>query len=133
VPANEAVKERLQSASLQVDELRKKIVATKEGGMITGEERLREFLTGVYGGVVGYEGHPSQMQVERTDALARELADVVKTFDAWSAKELPPINAALAKKKLDPIKPIVRDDWEKSGGGAGGSATAATFNRFERD
>ena len=36
---------RLEAASAQVDELRKKIVATKEGGMITGEERLREYLS----------------------------------------------------------------------------------------
>src|SRR5262249_50481748 len=37
--------EQLRKASAQVDEMRKKIVATKEGGMITGEERLREYLT----------------------------------------------------------------------------------------
>ena len=57
--------------------MRKKIVATKEGGMITGEERLRENLADLYGNVIGYEGRPSQTQVERADALARELADVV--------------------------------------------------------
>jgi photosystem II stability/assembly factor-like uncharacterized protein len=113
LPASDALKKRLQTASLQVDDLRKKIVATKEGGMITGEERLREFLTDVYGGVVFYEGRPSQMQIERTDSLARELADVVKDFDAWTAKNLPQLNAALAKKKLDPINPITRDDWDK--------------------
>ena len=31
--------------------MRKKIVATKEGGMITGEERLRENLAELYGSV----------------------------------------------------------------------------------
>jgi len=132
LPANDALKKRLQTASLQVDDLRKKIVATKEGGMITGEERLREFLTDVYGGVVFYEGRPSQMQVERTDSLARELADVVKDFDGWTAKNLPQINAALAKKKLDPINPITRDDWDKASSSAGG-AQATAADRFERD
>src|SRR3989440_8028327 len=68
------LRKRLQDASAQVDELRKKIVATKEGGAITGEERLREYLTALYGNVIFYEGRPSQTQVERTDALARELA-----------------------------------------------------------
>ena len=47
----------LQRGSAQVDTMRKKIVATKEGGMITGEERLRENLAALYGSVVGYEGH----------------------------------------------------------------------------
>jgi photosystem II stability/assembly factor-like uncharacterized protein len=134
LPANDALAKRLRTASLQVDDLRKKIVATKEGGMITGEERLREFLTDVYGGVVGYEGRPSQMQIERTDSLARELADVVKDFDAWTAKNLPQINAALAKKKLDPVNPLTRDDWDKaSSSGSGAQATAAERDRFERD
>jgi photosystem II stability/assembly factor-like uncharacterized protein len=100
---NDPLAKRLRTASVQVDDLRKKIVATKEGGMITGEERLREFLTELYGTVVFYEGRPADPQFVRADALARELGDVVAAFDAWSKKELPGINAALAKKKLEPI------------------------------
>jgi hypothetical protein len=101
--ATDALTKKLRTASSQVDELRRRIVATKEGGMITGEERLREHLSGLYGDVAGYEGRPSQTQIERTDALARELADVVRDFDAWAKKELPAINAALTKKKLEPV------------------------------
>jgi len=104
LPATDALAKRLRTASAQVDELRRKIVATKEGGMITGEERLREFLTELYGNVVFYDGRPTEAHVQRADALARELADVVAAFDAWSKKELPPINAALVKKKLETIK-----------------------------
>ena len=114
--AGDVLAARLHTASAQVDELRKKIVATKEGGMITGEERLREHLTGLYGNVTGYEGRPTQTQVERTDALARELADVVHDFDAWLAKELAGVNSDLAKKGLATIRPITREEWEKGGG-----------------
>ena len=70
---DDPLRKRLRDASLQVDELRKKIVATKEGGAITGEERLREYLTELYTNVVFYEGRPPQTQAERADALAREL------------------------------------------------------------
>ncbi len=104
---------RVQKASSQVDELRKKIVATKEGGMITGEERLREYLASLYSSVVFYEGRPSQTQVERTDALAHELADVAKEFDDWSARELAPLNSALSQAKMDAVTPITREDWER--------------------
>ena len=97
----------------QVDDLRKKIVATKEGGAITGEERLRENLATLYGDVVFYEGRPTQMQMMRTDAIARELADVVRDFDAWLSKELTGLNAALSAKQLSPIKVITRPEWEK--------------------
>jgi hypothetical protein len=86
-----------------VDSLRKKIVATKEGGAITGEERLREYLMGLYGSVNGYEGRPTQMQLDRTVAIAHEMADVQKSYDAWTAKNLPAINSALTAKKLDAI------------------------------
>ena len=103
--ANDALlKTRLQTASAQVDELRRKIVATKEGGAITGEERLREYLASLYGDVISYEGRPSKTQVERTDAIARELADVAVSFDAWMKKELNGINADLGKNKLEAIK-----------------------------
>src|SRR6266536_905962 len=113
LPADDPLSARLRAASAQVDELRKKIVATKEGGAITGEERLRENLADLYGNVNNYEGRPAQTQIDRTDAIARELADLVKGFDTWLAKELSGINSALSAKHLDVIEPVTRADWEK--------------------
>ncbi len=113
LPANDPLVARLRAASAQVDELRRKIVATKEGGAITGEERLRENLADLYGNVISYEGRPAQTQVERTDAIARELADIVGDFDAWLAKEMPGLNSALSGKQLPPIKVITREEWDK--------------------
>ena len=81
--------------------------------MITGEERLREFLADLYGSVVSFEGQPSQTQVDRADALARELADVVKEFEAWTAKELADVNSAITMKQMKPVKQITREEWEK--------------------
>jgi photosystem II stability/assembly factor-like uncharacterized protein len=111
--AGEPLGQRLRAASLRANGFRKKIVATKEGGMITGEERLRENLSDLYGAVTGYEGKPTQAQVERTGALARELDDVAKDFDAWAARELANVNKGLGEKKLDPITPLKREEWEK--------------------
>jgi photosystem II stability/assembly factor-like uncharacterized protein len=109
-----AFSQRLLTAAAQVENLRKKIVATKEGGMITGEERLREFLVDLYSSVVNYEGRPSQTQVERADAIDRELADVVKEFDYWSRKELADINTVLIQNKLNPVKSLTREEWGKN-------------------
>ena len=67
---------------------------------------------------VGYEGRPSQTQIERTDALAKELADVVHEFDNWSAKELGGINADLTSKKLDQIHIVSRSEWDKNNAAA---------------
>jgi hypothetical protein len=119
LPAGDPLAKQLQADSAKADELRKEIVATKEGGMITGEERLREELSNLYFNVVFYEGAPSATQIARADALGRELADVLSEFDAWTAKELPAVNAALAKKSQPPIEPMSREAWE--GKGKGGS------------
>src|SRR5262249_20211221 len=45
------VKAAAAQVSAKVDDLRKEIVATKEGGAITGEERLREHVDEVYGAI----------------------------------------------------------------------------------
>ena len=104
---------RLRTAEAQIDELRRKIVATTEGGAITGEERLRENLADLYGNVNNYEGRPSQTQVDRADTIARELADVVKSFDDWVTREMPGLNSALERGSLGRIEVLSREQWEK--------------------
>jgi len=66
----------------KVEAAKKKIVATKEGGAITGEERIREHADHLYSALLSWEGKPARYLLERTDALRRELADVKSEFDA---------------------------------------------------
>ena len=115
LPASDPLALELRKASSEADSLRRKIVATKEGGMITGEERLREDLTDLYSNVATYEGRPSATQVQRTDAIGRELSDVVKEFDAFAGKELPGLNQALAAKGQAKVELLSREVWEKAG------------------
>jgi hypothetical protein len=107
VSQSDSLVRRLRQASDTVDVLRRRIVATKEGGMITGEERLRENLTQLYGSVVFYEGRPSATQVERAAAIERELGDVSHEFDRWIAKDLAALNALLVSMNFQRIEPIV--------------------------
>src|SRR5258708_20518190 len=65
---------RLQQAADGMDELRKKIVSTKEGGAVTGEIRIREYTTELYGDILHYEGPPTDYQAARIDSLNKELA-----------------------------------------------------------
>ena len=136
LPAGDSLATKLRADADQVDAIRKKIVATNEGGAITGEERLREYLTDLYGNVARYEGRPSQTQVERTDALGRELSDVVAEFDAWTAKNLGGINDQLKAKSQPPIELLSRAAWEKQGrdeDSGGGARTTGREASFERD
>jgi photosystem II stability/assembly factor-like uncharacterized protein len=107
----------LGALSAHTDDLRKQIVATKEGGAITGEERLREQLDYVYGAIMSVEDRPTNYQLARLDALERELKDVEDSFDKLKSGELATINAGLKAKGLDEIA-VPADPGTAPGGGA---------------
>jgi photosystem II stability/assembly factor-like uncharacterized protein len=126
----DALKQRLAKLAADSDAIRSKIVATKEGGAITGEERLREFLAGLYGDVNQYDGKPTDSQVARTDVLGRELEDVINDFQKLVAGQAQ-LNQQLSAKKLQPIKVIAEQDWQKAQDVAegGGAAASTGFRR----
>jgi len=120
------LKQRLAKLATDVDTVRGKIVATKEGGAITGEERLREFLAGLYSDVNGYEGKPTNEQLKRTDVLGRELEDVIGEFQKMATPQLTSLNQQLSAKKLQPITLISEQDWQKEQDAQGGGASAGS-------
>ena len=134
VPQSDALQKSLQQLAQQTDALRSRIVATKEGGAVTGEIRIREYTAEVYGDVNGYEGRPTDEAVARADVLSRELEDVLKDFDQITEKQLPAINNGLKKKKLEPIEPLNQQQWDKMrAGNAGGQASSAMGRVKEPD
>jgi hypothetical protein len=123
----DALRKQLLTMSESVDAMRRKIVATKEGGAITGEERIREKTTGVYGDLTNYEGRPADYQLARIDSLKKELGDVETEFETFVAKELDAVNKSLAKKKLETVEPLTRKQWEAAtGSGQSGSSSSAS-------
>jgi hypothetical protein len=137
LPEKDSLRKQLQKLAADCDALRSKIVATKEGGMITGEERIRELLGQLYGAVTSYDGKPTDYQVARTESLGHELQDVIDDFQKLTQKELPGINAGLKKKKLNVITVLVEQDWQKkkveSAMAAGAGMRTAEGQRRERD
>ena len=115
----------------KVNDIRKKIVATKQGGAITGEERLREHADTLYGAIMSYDGKPADYQLARIDTLTRELDDVARQFADLQKNELAKANAALQSAKHAPIMVPPAAPADKSGGSA--EAAKAYFSRFERD
>jgi photosystem II stability/assembly factor-like uncharacterized protein len=110
---NDPLRGQLRQLSESVDQIRTKIVATKEGGMITGEERLREHLGNLYGDVNGYEGRPTDSQVARAGVLAHELEDVIHEFAELTGRQFPAINRALETKKFAALRVVPEEDWRK--------------------
>ncbi len=103
LPDNDPLRAQLTKLSGSADAIRRQIVATKEGGAITGEERLREQMDGLYGGLINYEGKPADTLIAYTGVLDRELAALEKTFVALRDGDLAKANAALKAKDLPEI------------------------------
>ena len=120
LPADDASRKLLTDFDAKVDAVRKQIVATTEGGAITGEERLREHTDQLYGAILSFEGKPAQYQMANIDALRRELGDATNDFEQVNGKGLTDLNEALKAKGIAPIAPAPAKVAlaEPTGGGA---------------
>jgi len=105
VAEGDALRKTIADFDGKVDKTRKQIVATTEGGAITGEERLREHTDQLYGAILSYEGKPGDYQIANIAALRRELDDVTKEFQQLLAADLPMLNEALKAKGQPVIVP----------------------------
>src|SRR5437762_1573057 len=128
LPEGDPLHKNISDFDGKVDGVRKKIVATTEGGAITGEERLREHTDQLYGAILSYEGKPGGYQLAYIDALKRELADVTKEFDQLLAKDLPALNESLKANGAQPIEPppakVGANDPAHSSGGVVGTRSS---------
>ena len=118
LPAGDSLRHDLEGLADDATALRKKIVATTEGGAITGEERLREHMDYVYGAIMSVEDRPTPYQLARVDALERELKDVEGSFTALTKGELAAVNAKLKAKGLPEIVIHAPPPGSVGGGGA---------------
>jgi hypothetical protein len=98
LPEGDPLRATLTDFDSKVDAVRKQIVATTEGGAITGEERLREHTDQLYGAILSYEGKPGDYLIAYIDTLKRQLDEVTKEFEQLNTQELPKVNDALKAK-----------------------------------
>jgi photosystem II stability/assembly factor-like uncharacterized protein len=126
LPANDPLHKSVKDFDGKIENVRKKIVATTEGGAITGEERIREHTDQLYGALLSYEGKPGDYHLAYIDTLRRELDDVNKDFEQLLTKDLPTLNQSLKGKgkeevKAPPAKIAVNDEDRGWGGNLAGS------------
>jgi hypothetical protein len=115
VPQNDPLASKLRALADRVDATRKLIVATTEGGAITGEERIREHLDQVYGAMNNWEGKPAKYQLDAVEALRKELGDAKKQLADITGADWRGLDDALKGHKLEPLPALSmleRDDDE---------------------
>ncbi len=110
LPAGDPLGKRLRTLSDRFETLRASLVATREGGALAGERKLRERLGMLYGAVNGYGGRPTGSQIEYAARLRDELAARQREFEGLAA-QLPQLTPALAKKNLPPIEALSEASW----------------------
>jgi photosystem II stability/assembly factor-like uncharacterized protein len=108
----DAVAKDLQAFADKLEALHKTLVATKEGA-ITGEEQLRERIVELYGWVSQYGGRPTDSVLARIPVLDKEIDTSNAAFQAIIGKDLSDVNAKLAGKKLEPIKVMTKEEYDK--------------------
>jgi hypothetical protein len=108
----DAIAKELEAFADKLDALHKTLVATREG-TITGEEQLRERIVELYGWVSQYGGRPTQSLIDRIPVLEKEIDGKNAELEAIIGKELAAVNSKLTGKKLDTIKVMTKDEYDK--------------------
>jgi photosystem II stability/assembly factor-like uncharacterized protein len=103
---------KLLALSDKVEGMRKEIVATKEG-RITGEERLREKIGTLYGGVISYLGKPTESQLSGITELQKEMDQYLNSMNEITEKEIPALNKKLEKAGQSGFKLTDKDTFLK--------------------
>jgi photosystem II stability/assembly factor-like uncharacterized protein len=107
------LKDQINGLVQKLEDFRSTLVSVKEGGMITGEKKLREKLGELYGGVNGYCGHPTQSQIDSTAVFQKKLDEAAGQFQSITGAGLQSLNTGLQGKSLEPVKAMSREEWEK--------------------
>lgn len=107
------LKDQLTAFVQKLEDFRSTLVSIKEGGMITGEKKLREHIGELYGAVNGYSGRPTQSEVESTTTWQKKLDEAGTQFQSITKAQLPDLNSSLQSNKQEPLKATPREDWDK--------------------
>ncbi len=113
--SGDALRKRLDTLDGKLTDLEKTLVPTGEAGalpQITGEVRLREEIGEVYGEVIRYGGKPTQSQIDRAAVLEQKVGEAGQSFTDLSAN-VDSLNDALKSQKLDPIKKLSKEEYDR--------------------
>jgi hypothetical protein len=86
LPDRSRTAKRLTAYADSLEQFRGTLVSTSEAGWLSGEERLREKLGNLYGGINSYTGRPTKSQLDRLGVLRDQLEKAFTDFDALAGQ-----------------------------------------------
>ncbi len=119
MPARGPARHQLEQLADQLEALHKALVATREGGWMSGEEQLREKLGSLYGAVNGYEGRPTRSQIAQMAVLAGRLDAIAQRLRTLGDRSVAQVNRSLVQARQQPIVLLDRQQWDHKQDAAG--------------
>jgi photosystem II stability/assembly factor-like uncharacterized protein len=104
--------DRLNQYADRLEAFRGEIVSTSTAGFWSGEEFLREKLVDLYGAVNGYEGRPTDSQLERIAVLETQLVQAEEGFGEFIGRDLENLNRQLERSQQEPLSLLTKEAWE---------------------
>lgn len=115
-----AIKDQVISEDLasQLDAFSNKVEETKTALVITtgdnyvgaAEPQLREKIASLYGEVAGYQGKPTNAQMENLKLLSGQLTEAMDKFSGIE-KSFEKLNSALGSLEIAPIKLLSKEEF----------------------
>jgi photosystem II stability/assembly factor-like uncharacterized protein len=105
-----SLSKKLTELSTEMADLRTQILATKEG-RITGEKRLRERIGDIYGGIISYQGKPTNAQIKSLEELNGQMEGFEQQVNEVVSETLPALNTKLVKADIPEIKLTEKDTF----------------------
>ncbi len=96
----------------KIDEVLALMAASIEGTNITGEEKLREKIGMLYYAIAGYDGRPTDSQLDGLKAMRKELDEVTAKVNSLLTNDIAKFNELLSKNKIDQITFMTREEWD---------------------
>lgn len=121
----------LETYADELETFRGSLVSTAETGWISGDEKLREKMGNLFGGIVNYDGRPTQSQIDRKDVLIGQLTTAEARFgELTTSRELTSLNSQLEGKGLEAITVMSREEWEENQESSGASSSGVSTKRL---
>lgn len=97
------IQQRINSVIEYLNRTHTELVATNPS-MLSGEIRLREKIGDVYGGILNYQGRPTDSQIDAIVVLQKEFENIKSGYNELLKAELPVINMYLKENGEQEIK-----------------------------
>lgn len=104
---NPKVQKLVKEYNDKIEELRSKLLGTKQKSIFADEKKLREDITDVYRAVCNQETSPSNLQLQRVQSLQQQLTDAENMNTTINNQYREKVKAAILKEQLD-TKPTLK-------------------------